>query len=341
MVQADRAFGHRLGAQIDSRMEAFVMNWKMLLVSAAMTSGVVATGCGGGDTPTPTATLCSTGTCPEHVYLMNELSIPQMDADGNLPGFNIDGNSDEVCHQVDGMGPAPDNIAGVDNSVGPTLGGLVGSMIQDNVDDGSVLLVMKLDGVDSFTNDDLVKLTIFLAEKPVAATLAHDASGRISAGQAFDTNELSFTDSAHTMPMIVFANGKIVNGRFQAGPADFPLSITLMGASLSLTVHSTQLRFNVSETSIGVGTLGGGLNIAEVNATVAATPALAAYADVVATTLTSFADLEPNGEGVCGSASVAMSFGGVGATLTGTVVASPQVTTDAGVTADAGAGDAG
>lgn len=317
------------------------MNLKKLVVGAVVTSSLIAAGCGGDD---PGAEgLCTSGTCAAHVYLMNELTIPTMDEDGNVPGFNIDGTTDIVCGQEDAMGPSPDNIVGVDNSVGPTLGGLVMSMIQDNVDDGSVLLVMQLDGVDSFTNDNQVKLTIFLAEKPEGATLAHEASGRLSPGQAFDINELSFTDAAHTSPMILFANGKIINGRFQAGPADFPLSISLMGANLSLTVHNTQLRFNVSESLVSVGVLGGGLNIEEVNATVAATPALAEYATVVNTTLMSFADLDPNSEGVCESASVAMTFAGVGATLTGDIVASPSAGTDAGVGGtDAGGGsDAG
>ncbi len=353
VVQAVRASRHELVAQIESRMEAFVMNLKKLVVGAVVTSSLIAAGCGGDD---PGAEgLCTSGTCAAHVYLMNELTIPTMDEDGNVPGFNIDGVvsttasgcevSGVACNAVcDATSPAPDNIAGVDNSVGPTLGGLVMSMIQDNVDDGSVLLVMQLDGVDSFTNDNQVKLTIFLAEKPEGATLAHEASGRLSPGQASDINELSFTDAAHTSPMILFANGKIINGRFQAGPADFPLSISLMGASLSLTVHSTQLRFNVSETLVSGGVLGGGLNVAEVNATVAATPALAEYATVVNTTLMSFADLDPNSEGVCESASVAMTFAGVGATLTGDIVASPSAGTDAGVGGtDAGGGgsDAG
>lgn len=302
------------------------MNWKKLVVIAGMTTGIVGAGCGGDDTGAPTVELCTSGTCETHTYLTNVLSIPVMDTAGNVPGFNIDGTDATVCNQVDAMGPAPDNITGVDNSVGPTLGGLVGSMIQDNVDDGSVLLIMQLDGVDSFTNDDRVKLTVLLAEVPEGVTLTLDPSGRIAAGQDFDVNELSYTDTAHTMAAVTFDNGKIVNGRFQAGPDDFPLSISLMGASLSLTVHSTQIRFNVSETSISAGVLGGGLNVDEVNNTVMNTPALAEYAETVAMVLASFADLEPNSEGTCESASVAMEFAGVEAGLTGTVVASPSAT---------------
>jgi hypothetical protein len=148
------------------------------------------------------------------------------------------------------------------------------------------------------------------------------SDGRLAPGQTFDVSADSFTDGmAGTMPRIQFGSARIIAGRLQAGPADFPLALNLLGASLNLTIRDAQLRFNISETAMSVGVLGGALNTMEVITTVNAIPDLAMYASVVEDTLTGLADIDENGSpDSCEAGSIALKLSGVTATR-GAVVA--------------------
>jgi hypothetical protein len=335
------------------------MNFKKLLVCAGIV-GVSALGVGCGDDDVPVVpdggTTCNAAALASgttHVYAINVISIaaPEGDAEPfTSAGYNLDGNSVVACNDhivgatAEFNGQAPDNGSGIDNSLGGDLSSLANTSLQDSVDSGSVLLIVEVKGVDDFTNDPCVGVTFYIGQLPEGVTAPTvDASGRIAAGQTFDLSSDSFTDGiTGNNPRIQFPAARIVAGRLQAGPQDFPLSLSLMGASLALTIKDAQLRFNITSSAMSVGVLGGSLNTQEVIDTVNGIPSLATYADVVSSTLTSLADIDEDGDPTtCEAGSIALKLDGVTA-VKGVVVA-PPAPVDGGTPppADAGPVDAG
>jgi hypothetical protein len=319
------------------------MNFKKLLVCAGLLSAsAFSVGCGGDDDgggmtpppppPPPSCTAADLASGMSKFYVLNVLSLAGPEGDAppfTSAGYNVDGDTAVACNShivgetAEFSGQAPDNGAGIDNALGGDLGNLANSSLQDSVDDASVLLLIEVKGVDNFTNDSCVGVNFYLGALP-AGTMAPmlGSDGRLAPGQTFDISADSFTDGmAGTMPRIQFGSARIVAGRLQAGPADFPLALNLLGASLNLTIRDAQLRFNISDTEMSVGVLGGALNTMEVITTVNAIPDLAMYASVVEDTLTGLADIDENGSpDSCEAGSIALKLSGVSA-VRGAVVA--------------------
>lgn len=321
------------------------MNFKKLLVCAGLVGvAVVGVGCGGDDdggTPdmgTPiSCTAADLAMGDTHFYVVNLLSIAGPEGDAppfTSAGYNVDGNATVACNghivgeTAEFSGQAPDNGSGIDNALGGDLGNLANSGLQDGVDSGSVLLLVEVVGVNDLVNDSCVGVNFYVGEPTAAMPMPTvDAMGHLAAGQTFDLNSASFTDGmAGTMPAIKFGSARIVAGRLQAGPANFPLAISLLGADLALTIQNAQLRFNITATTMGTGVLGGSLNTAEVIRTVEGIPSLAMYVDVVRDTLTGLADIDENGSAdSCEAGSISLKLSGVSA-VRGAVVTPPPPT---------------
>lgn len=315
------------------------MNFKKLLVCVGLVGvSAVGVGCGGDDDVTPPPPpVCNEMTLASgttHFYVINLLSLAGPEGDAppyTSAGFNIDGDATVACNShiptetAEFNGQAPDNGTGIDNALGGELGGLANDGIQGSVDDGSVLLLVEVRGVDNMTNDTCVGVNFYLGVLPTGTTMPMvDGMGHLTADQTFDLSDQSFIDGlAGTMPRIKFGSASIVAGRVQAGPSDFPLQLNLLGAELSLTIRDAQLRFNISETGISTGVLGGALNTQEVIDTVNSIPSLAMYADIVADTLTGLADIDENASAdSCEAGSISLKLDGVHA-IRGTVVTPP------------------
>jgi len=316
------------------------MNFKKLLVCVGLVGvSAVGVGCGGGDPPVTPPVVCNEMTLASgasHFYVVNLLSIaapvgdvmPLMSA-----GFNVDGDEVAACNMhivgesTEFTGQAPDNGTGIDNALGGQLASLANDGIQGSVDDGSVLLLVEVRGVDNMTNDSCVGVNFYLGVLPTGVAMPMvDGEGHLAADQTFDLSDQSFIDGlTGTMPRIKFGSAKIVAGRVQAGPSDFPLQLNLLGAELSLTIRDAQLRFNISETGISAGVLGGALNTQEVIDTVNGIPSLMMYAEIVADVLTMSADIDesmPPSLDSCEAGSISLQLDGVHATR-GMVVTPP------------------
>ncbi|MBK8170999.1 MAG: hypothetical protein IPK60_11735 [Sandaracinaceae bacterium] len=265
--------------------------------------------------------LCSSGSCAPRIFLLNTVALTGPDEEGRVPGFNLDGSEAIVCGQVDGMSPPPDNASGVDNSIGPTLGELVGDEMQNAIDDGSNLVVVQADGVDSLVNDSAVRITLWIARTPSGATLAHEGSGRLSPGQTFDTDALSYVDVAHTMAVYAFSSASIVGGRISATGGEALVFMPLMGTMLTTKLHEAQFRANIADGTLTQGVLGGAFDNEEFMTEFASHPELSELRTVFEATITNFSDMHPNiGGTMCSYTSIAVTFDGVNAVLSGTVV---------------------
>ncbi len=220
------------------------------------------------------------GAGASHTYVMSMLNIGQADPAGDpniVPGFNLDGrNSNEDdqygCFHPDFTSPPPDNETGVDNQLGPILSSVGMSLdiegtIQENIADGSLLILLTVEGVDDFTNDACVnvKLELGTMQDTGSETPMLDGSGMIAGGQTINVDSRSVG--------LVETQGEIVNGRLRAGPVDVSLSLPIEGAALTLNIRQALLRFDISEGGLSDGLLGGALDVEEtVSAIVAIAP---------------------------------------------------------------------
>ena len=334
------------------------MDWKKLALGVLLGSTLAVTGCGdddggtdgggtdattdsgGGGTPLPGE--CADGEC---IFVVNELAIPDVTVMGGVEttqGFNIDGRvSDDTdaqgCFQPDFT--SPDGREGIDNQLAtlkPTLAGFIGDLdmtISDALADGSVILLMELTGAES-TDDSDVGLNLYLGEVPGGGAPML-ADGKIAAGQTFDINPASVDSSGNPL---VSVPASTVGGRVTAGPLDLPLTLAVdASTSITLNIRNASVQATVGDGTLTDGIIGGELNIDEL---VAIATGLGGGVDegTIRTVLEPIADLNPNGDMVCQSVSVGLTFAGVDA-IKG-AIASPPPDMDAG-TADAGPGDAG
>lgn len=313
--------------------------------------------------PTPPPVVCDAAALASgesHLYVINILRIAAPDITVEpvtSAGFNIDDDNVVMCNSgVVGMtsefnGQAPDFGSGIDNALGGELDGLASDGIQGGVDDANVLLLVDVRGVNDMMNDSCVGVNFYLGKLRAGDTVTppatcpagqssdvthadgsitckidpmSDGDGHLAPGQTFDLSSDSFTDGlAGTMPNIAFGSARIVAGRLQAGPSDFPLALNLLGADISLTIKNAQIRFDISADSVSAGVLGGSLNTAEVITTVESVPDLVTYVDIVRDTLTALADIDENDSpDSCEAGSISLLLGGVPATR-GMVVTPP------------------
>src|SRR5688572_3697759 len=101
------------------------MDWKKF--ACALVVGAALVGCGGDDGGDGDGDPGMT-----YTYVVSRMVVGQADPAGDptiVPGFNLDGRvSDDTdamgCFHADFTSPPPDNESGVDNQLGPVLGGL-------------------------------------------------------------------------------------------------------------------------------------------------------------------------------------------------------------------------
>ena len=299
--------------------------WKSILglVLAASLGGL---GCGGDD-----GNVEDGDPMDPQTYVIGYLNIAQADPAGNpeiVAGFNLDGkvSTDDtdptVCYKMDYTSPAPDNEPGVDNQLGPILASVGMSLdiegtIAENIADGSLLIMMTVEGIHSYDNDPNVTVSLELGTLEGTGKTAPDldAMGNLSAGQTINVNMTSVG--------LVELPGSIVGGRLRAGPADLVLNLPIMGSELNLNIRAAQVRFDISETAMGDGVLGGELNVDETVTAIVQVAPDSIPESVARSILEGQADLQYDmAADMCRAVSVGLVFEGVGATR-GDVVTVP------------------
>jgi len=336
------------------------MSLRRIALSLWIASAFVVAGCGDDDGATGTDSGVDgavvdedSGMAETRVFVINSLDVGQADPMGDpnvVPGFDLDSHnttsmSDPMgCGFPDFTSGPPDNIDGVDNQLGPILAGVASTVdipgaIRDNINAGTVLILVEVTGINSFMNDTSIRMNLYRGLLRPGVTMPMlGGDGLLAPGQTFDIDERSFMSDRSTP--LVSAPGRIVNGRLQAGPADFMLNIDVMSMPVMLNIRDSQTRFNITASSgISTGVLGGALRVTEV---VDAVRVFAPDLEMtIRTILSGQADLEPDMTGVCQAVSVGLVFDGVPA-VRGDVVL--PMTPDAGTPMpDAGGGgtDAG
>lgn len=220
---------------------------------------------------------------------------------GIAPGFDLDGTDADVCGQSDYVSPY--GGTGVDNQLAvitPLLEltelGAVQTLLQNSIEQGGLLVIMELSGVDDLVNDKDVKVRLRLGEgTPLLGT-----NGRLLAGQTFDLS----ADTADTE----IPNGKIVDGILTAGPADIVLPAIVFGIRYELPFRGGLFRGRLTEGGGLVDGMMGGI-VSEQSLIEVATAAGGEGGDILKlmkTVIAGTADLSPNADGECQDLSAAV-----------------------------------
>lgn len=311
------------------------MNLKNLAIGSLLATSLIFVGCGDDDTtpmtdsgPVPGPDVpqvdagpppvpgCETGSC---FFVADQLAVPGPDDNGAVIGANLD---DEVTISGDpgGCGKMdfdhPDGTAGVDNALAqilPVIEGMLDEPISDQltaqIADGSLLITIKLEGVDSL-NDDTVTGTLYPdGAIPGDAAPMLTAAGGLAPGQTIDIASDPIT-----------INGTITDGRFVAMLDNFPVMLPLEDAPLVLNVSQALFSADITADGLANGEISGSLSIDELAAAVGAAMLADIDEEAARGLLQGFGDLVPNPEGtICARISLGLGFNAIpaveGATL--------------------------
>jgi hypothetical protein len=265
-------------------------------------------------------TVCEAG--DTHLYVVNVLDFARTNLiTYETPGFNLDlcntpaGGTTGCGHMdrrfdIDQNGIWEREELGVDNQLvelAPILDGFL--ELQHNVDAGHLLLLIEVTHVESLEDDPCVDVALLLGSIPEGGILVHDGDGRLSPGQAFEIDPASY-DGAGNPRMA--AKGLIENGRVYVGPATIPLELPADGVVVTLPTQDAHLAFNMTSANLGVGVLGGGLNVDDFIASIAGLLPDDFPPATVRSFLEPLMDLNPDANNTnCDSISLAFSFAAV------------------------------
>lgn len=238
-----------------------------------------------------------------HVILISEMRmILGEEEDGSLRGMDLDDRVDDVaspetCNKVDGV--APDGTPGIDNQfsilgglVVSQLGGNADALIQSSINDGRLLILLELLGVDSLENDGNVTVLVHVGSGPVNV----GTNGRPEPGQSFDISEMSAP--------IEVRNARIVDGRIDIHPFDINVNVDILQAMFYLTLLESRIQLDLREDGSGSGMLGAGVDSDMVVDIIANDEVLMPVLIPARAVLRGLGDMVPNEDGGCDRVSV-------------------------------------
>jgi hypothetical protein len=206
--------------------------------------------------PTPKTTL---------VMVFDTMGFTNAESETVAPGFDLDGvvsedGDESTCGHGDYT--APDGTPGIDNQLATIvpLFELVGltaaeGLLQSIIEEGGLLMMIQLDGVDDPVNDDKVSLLFRTGfGSPLLGT-----DGKVLAGQTFTLHSES--------PDSLAEDASITDGVLHAGPFTARIPLLVFGMKYELTLHNTRIRATMTEDGGMVdGLLGGSVAIDELYA---------------------------------------------------------------------------
>ncbi len=269
--------------------------WSVLLLSAAPVAG----GCGSSeDEELPPA---------DELAVLREMSFVREDPEGVSDAFDLDGRasdeSDAVgCYHQDFVGP--NGEPGIDNAFANVLpalelagGAAIEPLIQNSINDGRLLLMIGLDGVDDRRNDDCVRLRISRGTGQPAV----GGDGLLLPGQTFDPDP-SLDES-------IVECATIEDGVLRGSPFSLRLELNIFDEYIDLTLLESVLEMELLPEYGYVGRMGGGVDIQEVKDNVATLDGIGDELPVLMETVLDLnADLAPDPLGNCTRLSVAFAF---------------------------------
>jgi len=274
---------------------------------------VGAISCGGDDGGGDPITMCEP-TGDSHLAVLRTIAFILEEPEGVAEGFNLDGvvsdgSEAETCMKADLMSPSGE--PGIDNSLASLWADLqmlspdlvaVDSLIQGAIDDGQLLLLMEIEGVDDAMNDDCVNITIRRGTgMPMLGT-----DGLITSGQTFDVDT--------SAPTSMVAAATIVDGVVEGGPFELQLPVRVFDLEFVMTVSDARLRFTLGADGSMNGFFGGAVTWQQIVDAIEDRDDIPnSTKSLVRNQLMANADLNPDGSGNCQQITAGMTFQGVSA----------------------------
>ena len=284
-----------------------------MVCSLLLSAQLYACDAGGGEG----AASASGSDVPTLLTVIDVLGFSRETSPGVAPGFDLDerisehGDS-ESCGHGDFVSPEGDE--GVDNQLAlitplfDTVGiGAIETFVQAAVDEGGLLLMWELSGVDDLANDEEVTLRLrFGSGTPLLGT-----DGVLLSGQTFHLHPES--------PNQALPNARIVDGRLEAGPADLGLPIVVFEVQYILDIRDARIRADVTfDGGLAAGVLGGRVSIDNLmEIAERAEMESGGIIEAVTAILTGMGDQSPDENGDCQEMSAALTFSAVSAYLFG------------------------
>ena len=195
-----------------------------------------------------------------HSVVLAEVALVANAAeDGSVVGLNLDDRVDdmpapETCNKVDFTDP--NGVPGIDNQLslfGPTLslfGGDPAALIQGAINEGSLLILLEFEGIDSFDNDDDVTVRLHFGEGPT--DVGND--GLLVPGQSFDIKEGTAS--------VEMRRQRIVDGHMDASSFETVLPVAVLAQRFNLPIFAGRLSIDFdADTGEVTGTLGGAVPV--------------------------------------------------------------------------------
>lgn len=251
------------------------------------------------DEADPAATdlaTCSEG--DEQVVLVSELRFGRP-VDGVSPGFDLDGEA-TAAGDPTGCGAA-DYASGVDNALAALLpaleateAGAAEPLIQAAINEGGLQVIVRWTGVDDPQDDTCVTVEGLSGAGPVYIG-THD---RVLPNQTLVIDPAA--------PVSVVPDGVLTDGALEAGPFQLSVPFRVLDADINLVVLDARLRLTPDGQGGYDGVMGGGVDTAQVLATLEPLGIDRGVISLLGVLLDGAADLDPDGDGVCSRMSVAL-----------------------------------
>ena len=262
-----------------------------------MVLALVASACGDTEASGTDRAECSTDECTDHFVIGQNLDYVFPDEDGELDGFDIDGRvSDEDdaagCNRPDFE--SAEGRKGVDNQSSilmQLLLGVTGEAIDGYtvtaIEDGVLLMVAGIEGVDDPMDDDCVILSSFPV---VIDKVALGTDGLLVTDQTFDLHPDHPIERSECMVM--------KNGIVEGGPFESVMPIYIVKLSVDLRIHNTHMRAELHEDGSMDTLIAGGAEVEQLIELILQSETSEVIEPGVPA-IRGLADLEPNADGEC------------------------------------------
>lgn len=239
-----------------------------------------------------------------HTAVVTSLGFGRQDEDGLSLGTDLDGHvssfrDSEGCFASDLVDP--DGTEGIDNNFSQLLpaldavgGGTIEDLVVGAINDGRLLLMIEVTGIDDYLDDDSVVVTL---SRAVGDTFVGN-DGYLEEGQTFDRDP-------DRVPYPSKAT-QIVNGWVTAGPFQLDMPMQFFQHEILLDLRDAVLRFEVREDGTFSGFIAAGVPVEQITA-ISEIDGTDRIGEVIATIVPEFADLRGS-DGECDAISATILF---------------------------------
>jgi hypothetical protein len=227
--------------------------------------------------------------------------------DGIVWGFNLDehiteSDDEEGCYKEDLIDPYGNE--GVDNAFSGLIPALesteaiaLESLIQASINSGELLLIIEINGIQDWQNDECVSVGIYRGRGiPLVGT-----EGTLLDGQTFER--------AYDLPYSTITNIEITDGKLDALPLSIELPVQVLDEFLELEMNDGGLHIELDSSGGAFGFFGGAIPIQILN-NIVSLPDVN-LPEAVITLLGAAADLFPDEGGTCQSISMAFEYAAI------------------------------